>query len=584
MKKALLVAAMAGLLMTSCKKDHDLPAPENNETVTAVGTPTGPAVHKQIGAAGGEIVSSDGTLRLIIPAGALTTETDIAIQPITNELGGLGSAYRLTPHGQTFNSPITIEFTYVATDTAGTRPEGLDIAYQDETGSWQMLTNTTVNRAQKKLSATTTHFSDWGYFKSIMIVPGSSTVDQGAFLELKVMTRFPFVDPDDAAPGTYTIKVLKNPRKLRDDEIRSWDYVGEGSLEPDGASAFYTAPDHEPGVNPEVAVANINMHRKGQFMVLANITVLGNNKVDYLWVDEDYIKFGINGDCLLYIYGNFGADPGVNNRSIKINGVTVECDLWSPKIIRCRIDEYIYGPVEIKANNQVVANTVLRKFKGKFLYERFHGGLLNAGSSNALKESAEFLFVFRGFGKPCPANVDLVFPKEGALAAGTESRYRLGGSANVSTPVVNGCVYTTSVNIPVTSGFYFIEPGSMPYIPGRSEFKVEARDIEGGIEIEITDYDIVDVVTGVRVQRSSSCGPSSLDPAKTLNCGLEGFRNVPIALEYWGTDELKLKGTNKLTSQRLSSSILIEAWDNTVSNPSHYVTDGLVPATFKDNP
>ena len=586
MKKEIFIALFGCLFIISCSKEKTARPDEiDDTTVTAVGTPTGQSVHKLIDASGGQLTSADGTINISVPAGALTTATDITIQPITNNLaGGLGTAYRLTPHGQLFTKPVTITFNYKVADTIGSRPEFLDIAFQNAEGSWEMLTNTIVNKAEKKIAATTTHFSDWGYFKSIQLDPFKATVEQSAFMELKVMTTFPRIDPDDAPPGTFTIKVLKKPRKLRDDEIKSWNYVGEGELDPEGASAFYTAPDHEPGVNPEVVVANINMHRKGQFMILSNITVLGNSRVDYLWVDEDYLKFGPNGKCLLYIYGNFGTDPGINKRTVKINGLTVETDLWSPKIIRCKIDEYIFGPVEIAANNSVVARTVLRKFKGKFLYERFQGGLLNSGSSNALKESAEFLFVFRGFGKPCPANVDIVFPKSGALAAGTETKYRLGGSASVSTPVVNGCVFTASVTLPATTGFYFIEPHSLPYLPNHSEFKAEATDIEGGIEVKITDYWIEGVINNVRVQRTSTCGPGSLDTPKSLGLGLEGFKNKVIKLEYWGTDELKLKGTNKLTSGRLTSSILIEAWDNTVSIPSHYETDGMVPATFRDNP
>ncbi|HKO80640.1 MAG TPA: hypothetical protein VJU78_09600, partial [Chitinophagaceae bacterium] len=561
MKRKLFMAVMLCLFMMSCRKDKiSIPNEpgDSGETITPVGTPIGQAVHKIIDANGGQLASADGTLKLIIPAGALTTATDITIQPISNELtGGIGNAYRLTPHGQIFSKPVTITFNYKVTDTTDSRPEFLDIAFQDAEGSWQMLTNTTVDKVQKKLSATTTHFSDWGYFKSIQINPGEATVDQGAFMELKVTTTFPRIDPDDAAPGTYTIKVLKKPRKLRDDEIKGWNYAGEGKLDPEGSSAFYTAPDHEPGINPEAIVANINMHRKGQFMVFSNITVLGNSAVDYLWVDEDFLKAGMNGNSLLYIYGNFGNDPGTNKRSVKINGVSVTADLWSPKIIRCRIDQEIFGPVEIAANGHVVARTVLRKFKGKFIYERFHGGLLNAGSSNALKETTEFTLVFRGFGKPCPANVDLLFPKEGALAEGTEASYTLGGSASVSTPLVDGCVNTTSVSLPATSGFYSLRPHSMPTQPGHSTFKAEANDIEGGIEVTITDYQMENVITGVQVKRSSSCGPSSLDPAKPLGVGLEGFQNEVIRLEYWGTDELKLKGTNKLTSYRMSSSILI---------------------------
>lgn len=585
MKRKLFMAATVCLIIMSCRKDRDSISNESDETITAVGIPTGQAVHKIIDASGGELTSADGTLRLTIPADALNAATDITIQPISNELtGGIGNAYRLTPHGQTFNKPVTITFNYKAADTIGSRPELLDIAFQDAEGSWQMLTNSTIDKVQKKLFATTTHFSDWGYFKSIQIDPAKATVDQGTFMELKVTTTFPRIDPDDAPPGTYTIKVLKRPRKLRDDEIKGWDYAGEGELDPDGSSAFYTAPDHDPGVNPEAIAAKINMHRKGQFMVISNITVLGNSDVDYLWVDEDYIKFGVNGNCLLYMYGNFGTDPGVNKRSVKINGVSVQTDLWTPKIIRCKIDQQIFGPVEIAADGHVVARTVLRKFKGKFIYERFHGGLLNAGSSNALKETTEFILVFRGFDKPCPANVDLLFPKEGALAGGTEAKYSLGGSASVSTPMVNGCVFTTSVSLPATTGLYFLEPHSMPWFPGQSEFKAEAKDIEGGIEVKITSYLIENVITGVQVQRTSTCGPGSLDPPKPLSMGLEGFENKVIRLEYWGTDELKLKGTNKLTSNKMSSGILIEAWDNTVSIPSHYETDGLMPATFSDNP
>ena len=92
-----------------------------------------------IDANGGELTSADGTLRLTIPAGALSTATDIAIQPISNELtGGIGDAYRLTPHGQTFSKPVTITFNYNAADTVGSRPEFLDIAFQDAEGSWQI--------------------------------------------------------------------------------------------------------------------------------------------------------------------------------------------------------------------------------------------------------------------------------------------------------------------------------------------------------------------------------------------------------------------------------------------------------------
>lgn len=575
------MAAIACLLIVACRKDKDNVPVQTEETMTPIGVPVGQSASKTIDASGGELISADGTIKLVIPAGALNSATDITIQPITNELPeGIGNAYRLTPHGQQFNKPVTIAFNYKEADTVGSRPEFLDIAFQDAAGTWQMLTNTTADKAQKRISATTTHFSDWGYFKSIKLTPAEATVEMEAFLEFKVTTTFPRIDPDDAPAGTYTIPVLKKPRSLRPDEIKGWNYAGEGSLEPDGSWAFYTAPDHEPAVNPEAVVVNINMHRKGQFMVVSNVTVLAGHGVDYLHVDEDFLKLGNNGKCMLYMYGAFGSDPGAAKRSVKINGTLVETDLWSPSVIRCRIDQAIFGPIEIAADGHVVARSVLRKFKGKFIYERFHGGVLNAGSSNALKETAEFLLVYRGFGKPCPPDVNPVFLFVGGnLSEGTEAKYTLRGSASVSTPVVNGCVSTTSVSLPETTGWYFIEPESLSGLTG---FKAEAKDIEGGIEVKIW-YQLDNIITGVQVQRTSSCGPGSFDPPRPLGVSLQGFMNKPINLEYWGTDELKLKGTNELKSNMMSSGILIEAWDGTGS-PSHYETDGLMRATFRDNP
>lgn len=88
------------IAFAACKKSNDpaieLPPP----TPTAVGTPDGAAVTKNIGAAGGTILSSDGMLELVIPAGAVATPTDITIQPITNHApNGVGKGYRCLPDG-----------------------------------------------------------------------------------------------------------------------------------------------------------------------------------------------------------------------------------------------------------------------------------------------------------------------------------------------------------------------------------------------------------------------------------------------------------------------------------------------------
>lgn len=579
-QKFILTALIAAsiLLFSSCKKDDDVTTiPKHDEnTITAVGTPEGTASTKTIGSNGGEITSEDGRIKIIVPAGAVDADEQFSIQPISNKLPeGVGKAYRLAPHGKQFAVPVRIIFTYTEEDLTNTIPEGLDIAFQDSKGTWQSMTNTVVDKPNKKLSVTTTHFSDWTYFKSIKLTPMQAAVEQEGNVELKVTTTFPFVDPDDAPPGTTTVPVYTTPRELRPDEIKGWTYQGEGVLISRAAQGFYSAPDHIPAANPEAVVVNIQMHRKGQFMLVSNITVLGNKGVKYLEVDEDYVKNGNMGKPVLYMYGSFGADPGANKRSVKIDSNPVEIVVWSPTIIVCRIDREISGAIEISANDHVVANSVLQKFKGKFLYTRYHGGVLNSGNPDALKETTEFRLVYRGFGAACPADLDPLFQFEKGLANGTEAVFTFSGSASVTTP--GPCAVTSSVTVPESSGLQPVNPLSIN--SAFSRFKCYVTDIDGGIEVKF-DYVIHNVASGIIVKRQN-CNGTSFDQPRTLEVGIEGFHNEPIKIAFDGTTGLKLMGTNELQSPRLSTGVLIEAWDGT-GHPSHYETDGLVPATFKN--
>ena len=583
MKKKFCIAIVAiacALFTWSCKKDKDAipPIPHNENTSTGTGTPVGIAITKTIDAAGGEIASADGTIKIIIPAGALNAAREISIQPITNKLpAGIGNAFRLTPHGEQFAKPVTVAFTYKQEDLDATAPEFLDIAYQDAQGDWQAITNRSLDKISHEIKVTTTHFSDWTYFKSLKLEPAAATVETGAVLELKLTTTFPYLDPDDAPAGSNTVPVYTSPRELRSDEIKGWTYSGEGSLDPDASKAIYAAPDHVPSTNPEAIAVNINLHRKGQFMLVSNITVLGDQAVKYLRVDEDYLSPINKGKCGLYLYGSFGNDPGASKRSVTIDGTAVDVDLWSPGILRCFIDREISGAIAISSNNKVIARSVLRKFKGSFLYTRYHGGVSNAGSPSALKETTKFDLVFRGFGTPCPADLDPLFTFDQGLAEGSEAHFTLSGSASVTAPAgPDHCASTTSVSLPASSGLQPVNPFS---VSSFSRFKGYITETQDGLEIKI-DFNINNVIDGVKVQRTD-CTGTSYDPPRSLGVYLEGFNMKPIDLRFWGTDELSLKG-DKLKSGRLSSGILIEAWDNTVGNPTHYETDGLIEATFEN--
>lgn len=571
-------ALLSALMLFSCKKSTETditPPPIDENTSTPIGTPSGALVKKMIDGNGGELTSTDGTVLVSIPAGALESAREISIQPITNELpGGIGDAYRILPHGEVFKKPVTIRFRYKQEDLVSTLPEFLDIASQTDEGSWESPMNATIDKQNRTLTVTSTHFSDWGYFKSLDLIPAEATVELGGSVDLKVTTHFPYVDPDDAPPGVTVIKVLKTPRALRPDEIKKWSYTGDGILISRGSEAFYTAPEEEPDANPEAVTAHVNMHRKGQFMLVSNITVLGSGNVAYLHVDEDYKSVLNNGDCMLYMYGNFGNDPGQNNRSVLINGTKVETDLWSPTVIRCRIDREIAGAIEVKSKNKTVARSVLRKYTGTFLYERFQGGKLNSVSSNPLKETTELKIVYRGFGAPCPETIDPIFYHGGIAAFGTRADYNLSGQAEVTTP--GTCPRTSSISLPNTSGTFLHNT-----INGSAfnKFLVEVKDIEGGIEVQI-QFSVLELLTGVRVKRTN-CHSSSLDTPKSLGVSLEGFAYKPINLLFEEPGKIKLPGNDPLKSGNISSNILIEAWDGTGS-PSHYQTDGLLPATLKN--
>jgi hypothetical protein len=566
------------LCAISCKKNNDdiidIPTEESNPT--PVGTPVGAAVRKTIDNKGGQISSADGTIQVVVPAGALEIAKEISIQAVTNQLsGGIGNAFRILPHGEQFKKPVTIVFNYKSTDLAGTLPEFLDIAFQDAEGVWEAVTNPAVDKTNRRISANTTHFSDWTYFKSLNLSPAEAAVELSGNVELKVTTRFPYIDPDDAPTGETSVKILKEPRELRPHEIKGWSYAGDGILISRVAQAFYTAPEKEPDANPEAVTANIKMARKGQFMLVSNITVLAGHNVKYLHVDEDYKKAGNDGSCRLYLYGSFGNDPGAGNKSVKINGTDVEVDLWTPGIIRCKIDREISGAIEIIAANKTVARSVLRKYTGNFFYERFHGGKANSGSTNPLKETAGFRIVYRGFGAPAPAGVDPLF-QTGAIAAfGTRADYTLSGAASVTTP--GSCPTTTSVSLAAASGTLLLNT-----ISGSPDTRLRCavKDITGGIEVKL-EFRVVDVITGVRVQRSN-CNYTSFDPAKPLEVSLQGFNNQPISVAFTEAGQLVLKDKAELKSEDMSSGILIEAWDGTGS-PSHYRTDGLMPATLKNN-
>lgn len=255
-------------------------------SATAIGVATGNAVSANIGPAGGRASSPDGTLVLTVPAGALTTDTVIGIQPITNFAHGkIGSAYRLTPDGQTFLKPVTLTFSYTDNDVVGTAPEFLGAAFQTAAGFWRWLGEATVDVAAKTVSVNSSHFTDFSNVRGLQIRPAEKTVKPKATVALQVKVCYDF-DPEvvnlrggfngfndcDVDQGIVPTLV-----------IDEWSVNGRpggggvfGTVVGSGATAIYTAPDNAP-TPPTVAVsARVHNPKKpasAKTLVVSNITI-----------------------------------------------------------------------------------------------------------------------------------------------------------------------------------------------------------------------------------------------------------------------------------------------------------------------
>ena len=228
----------------SCKKTAIDSTSLNNAVPvpTPVGAPVGNPVTVTIGSNGGSILSADSMVELQFPSGALSSNTQITIQPITNNApNGLGNAYRFLPDGLKFSTPINLIFHYKDTSVAATQPDLLGIAFQDSSGVWYGLSSLASDTINKTNTAAINHFSDWTSFMFLFIAPYSSTlgVSKSERLEINAIDL-----KDTGSLITPLIAVL--PQKLLN---QTWSVNGVpngnatfGTISGSGASRIYTAP------------------------------------------------------------------------------------------------------------------------------------------------------------------------------------------------------------------------------------------------------------------------------------------------------------------------------------------------------
>jgi hypothetical protein len=310
MKSNVLRQTRVGLLVislclgvTACEKvekiepDQDQPGPR--ETIkgepTPVGTPIGEKISQSIGPEGGVIRTADGKVSLTVPAGALTQSTVISLQPIENKAFlGIGPAYEFSPDGLRFAKPAQLTVEYEAGSLAGTSPDAIGIAFQDEKHVWQG-TSAKVDTRQGTFTARVPHFSSWAFFKYYSLTPESMTLAPTQVQKLEVVyLKGSYHDPDlnNQPPGEDLIIPLISPRLLKGDQVKNWRVNGEdpsgGSIEisghlsvlQQGAAAEYRAPSKVPAAayNP-VAVSVELKSQRGLLILISNLTIAAENEM-----------------------------------------------------------------------------------------------------------------------------------------------------------------------------------------------------------------------------------------------------------------------------------------------------------------
>lgn len=253
--RALLMIILAMVMLSGCSKNGP-GAKDLEPTATAVGTNNGVAVTQNMGSTGGTIKSDDGEMELVIPAGALTSNTEITIQPITNTApNGRRKAYRCTPDGLQFAKDIEVKFHYTDEDAAMTQPEYMQVAFQNDDGTWKVIEKVTNDIGGKTITASVNHFTDFSAFDILRLEPPQLQLAKGATGSFQI--SWAGMTTDNLV--SFGVGVLQQPVVWKvNGETGGNNTVGNITATSPSA-ATYTAPNAEPPTNPVDVSAEINI-------------------------------------------------------------------------------------------------------------------------------------------------------------------------------------------------------------------------------------------------------------------------------------------------------------------------------------
>lgn len=270
------------LALSTCKKsnpsssDGSLPTGVDNHQLpgpTGVGTPVGGASSKIIGAAGGVLYSPDSVVKLTIPAGALSSNTNISIQPVTNQLpGGLGLGYDLLPNGTHFGMRATVTFHYTSDEVSDNYPYFLNIAYQDSNYVWKGdLSHCVYDTVAKTVRLDISHFTIFGIQDGLAVIAVPREIMTGQTSSVTIFESI--VIKQDSS---YITSATDIPA----DFVGQWTVNGIpngnssiGTVSGSGANVVYHAPAKLDAPIEVLVECQLKMHE---------IIFIGGQKIDLL--------------------------------------------------------------------------------------------------------------------------------------------------------------------------------------------------------------------------------------------------------------------------------------------------------------
>jgi uncharacterized protein YjdB len=150
-----------------------------------------------LGAAGGTVNALNGAVTLIIPAGALKSNTMVTVEqaiatPASSRLVS-GTAVELRPTGQVFDVPVQLRLRYIASLVPNGASEQLLQMNRVSSGTWEAVSGSSVDVSSKTVSASVSGFSVYSILTSpiagVTLSATSATLGQGSTLQLTATAR-----------------------------------------------------------------------------------------------------------------------------------------------------------------------------------------------------------------------------------------------------------------------------------------------------------------------------------------------------------------------------------------------------------